>query len=163
MFLFKSGKFHIEGLSFIIPDGYTLDTLDTEEEYQGSMKMVSPDGNIILAVRPIFCSEGSTGIQLKAEGHFHDKLVNLADTFETIIPAAPIRRKHLTGYCAAYQTAGHRYRPGRQYYEELYDISLTPHELNFVEISVETTTDYTIQKALQDPQIVHFLAELDED
>jgi len=43
MFLFKNGRFHIEGLSFTIPDGYTLDTIDTSEEYQGGMKMVSPE------------------------------------------------------------------------------------------------------------------------
>ena len=43
MFLFKDGRFHIEGLSFIIPDGYTLDTIDTSEEYQGGMKMASQD------------------------------------------------------------------------------------------------------------------------
>ncbi len=163
MFLFKNGKFHIEGLSFTIPDGYTLDTIDTSEEYQGGMKMVSPDGNIIITVLPIFCSEGSIGIELDAEGHFHDKLVNLADTFQTITPAAPIRRKNLTGYCAAYQTEGHSYYPGKQYYEELYDISLMPNELNFIEISVETTTEYTIQKALENPDVIRFFAVLDEE
>ncbi len=163
MFLFKNGKFHIEGLSFTIPDGYTLDTIDTSEEYQGGMKMVSPDGNIIITVQPIFCAEGSIGIELDAEGHFHDKLVNQADTFQTITPAAPIRRKNLTGYCAAYQTEGYSYYPGKQYYEELYDISLTPNELNFIEISVETTTEYTIQKALENPDVIRFLAVLDEE
>ena len=123
--------------------------------------MVSPDGNIIISVLPIFCSEGSIGIELDAEGHFHDKLVNLADTFEKLIPAAPIKRKNLTGYCAAYQTKGHSYYPGKQYYEELYDISLTPNELNFIEISVETTAEYTIRKAMEDPDVVRFLAEQD--
>ncbi|MBQ7921081.1 MAG: hypothetical protein IJ325_00680 [Clostridia bacterium] len=163
MFLFKNGKFHIEGLSFTIPEGFTLDTIDTAEEYQGGMKMVSPDRNIIITVLPIFCSEGSIGIELDAEGHFHDKLVNLSDTFETIIPAAPLKRKNLTGYCAAYQTEGHSYYPGKQYYEELYDISLTPNTLNFIEISVETTTDYTIQKALENPDVIRFFAGLDEE
>ena len=162
MFLFKNSKFHIEGLSFTIPDGYTLDTIDTSEEYQGGMKMVSPDGNIIITVLPIFCSEGSIGIELDAEGHFHDKLVRLSDTFHTITPAAPIRRKNLTGYCASYQTEGNRYAPSMQYYEELYDISLTPNELNFIEISVETTTEYTIQKALENPDVLRFFASLDE-
>ena len=95
MFLFQNGKFHIEGLSFTIHDGYTLDTIDTSEEYQGGMKMVSPDGNIIITVLPIFCGTGSIGIELDAEGHFRDKLVNEADSFQTIIPAAPIRRRIL--------------------------------------------------------------------
>ena len=162
MFLFKNGRFHIEGLSFTIPDGYTLDTIDTSEEYQGGMKMVSPDGNIIITVLPIFCGAGSIGIELDAEGHFRDKLVNEADSFQTIIPAAPIRRKNLTGYCAAYQCEGNRYSPDKQYYEELYDISLTPNELNFIEISVETTAEYTIRKAMENPDVVRFLAELDE-
>ena len=54
MFLFKDGRFHIESLSFSIPDGYTLDTIYSSEEYQGGMKMVSPDGNIIITVLPIF-------------------------------------------------------------------------------------------------------------
>jgi len=97
MFLFKNDKSHIEGLSFTIPDGYTLDTIDTSEEYQGGMKMVSPDGNIIITVLPVFCSEGSIGIELDAEGHFHDKLVRLSDTFHTITPAAPIRRTTSVG------------------------------------------------------------------
>ena len=162
MFLFKNGRFHIEGLSFAIPDGYTLDTIDSSEEYQGGMKMVSPDGNIIITVLPIFCSAGSTGIDLDAEGHFHDKLVEQADTFQTITPAAPIKRKNLTGYCAAYQCEGNRYSPDKQYYEELYDISLVQDELNFIEITVETTAEYSIRKAMEDPDVVRFLAELDE-
>ena len=161
MFLFKDGRFHIEGLSFIIPDGYTLDTIDTSEEYQGGMKMVSPDGNIIITVLPIFCGAGSTGIELDAEGHFRDKLVEQADTFQTITLAAPIRRKNLTGYCAAYQCEGNRYSPDKQYYEELYDISLVQDELNFIEITVETTAEYSIRKAMEDPDVVRFLAELD--
>lgn len=161
MFLFKDGRFHIEGLSFIIPDGYTLDTIDTSEEYQGGMKMVSPEGNIIITVLPIFCGTGSIGIELDAEGHFHDKLVEQADTFQTITPAAPIKRKNLTGYCAAYQCEGNRYYPDKQYYEELYDISLVQDELNFIEITVETTAEYSIRKAMEDPDVVRFLAELD--
>jgi len=64
-------------------------------------------------------------------------------------------------YCAAYQCEGNRYSPDKQYYEELYDISLTPNELNFIEISVETTAEYTIRKAIEDPDVVRFLAELD--
>ena len=162
MFLYKDQKFHIEGLSFIIPDGYILDTIDTSEEYQGGMKMVSPDGNIIITVLPIFCGAGSIGIERDAEGHFHDKLVEQTDTFQTITPAATIKRKNLTGYCATYQCEGNRYSPDKQYYEELYDISLTPNELNFIEISVETTAEYTIQKALEDPEVIRFLTELDE-
>lgn len=162
MFLFKNGRFHIEGLSFTIPDGYTLDTIDTSEEYQGGMKMVSPDGNIIITVLPIFCGAGSIGIERDAEGHFHDKLVEQTDTFQTITPAATIKRKNLTGYCATYQCEGNRYSPDKQYYEELYDISLKVGELNFIEISVETTTEYTIQKALEDPEVIRFLTELDK-
>ena len=161
MFLFKDGRFHIEGLSFIIPDGYTLDTIDTSEEYQGGMKMVSPDGNIIITVLPIFCGTGSIGIKLDAEGHFHDKLVEQADTFQTITPAAPIKRKNLAGYCASYQCEGNRYYPDKQYYEELYDISLVQDELNFIEITVETTAEYSIRKAMEDPDVIRFLAELD--
>jgi len=65
-------------------------------------------------------------------------------------------------YCASYQTEGNRYAPSMQYYEELYDISLTPNELNFIEISVETTTEYTIQKALENPDVLRFFASLDE-
>jgi len=162
MFLFKNGRFHIEGLSFAIPDGYTLDTIDSSEEYQGGMKMVSQDGNIIITVLPIFCGAGSIGIELDAEGHFRDKLVEQADTFQTITPAAPIRRKNLTGFCAAYETEGNRYYPDKQYYEELYDISLTAGKLNFIEIAVETTAEYSIRKAMENPDVVRFLAELDE-
>ena len=163
MFVFKNGKFHTEGLSFTIPDGYTLDVFDTSESYQGSMKMVSPDGKIVLAVKGIFCSEGSIGIELDAEGHFRDKLVNHADTFQTVIPAAPIKRKHLYGYCGAYQTSAHKFCPSLQHYEELYEISHIPNELNFIEISITTETEYTIQKALNDPQMVRFFAELDAE
>ena len=161
MFLFKDGRFHIAGLSFTIPDGYTLDVCDTSEEYQGSMKMISPDGNIIITVKPIFCSTGSIGLELDAKGHFHDRLVNASDTFKTIVPAAPIARKELTGYCATYETSGNRYYPGRQYYEELYDITLNPGEMNFLEITVQTTLEYTIEKALKEETVICFFASLD--
>ena len=57
---------------------------------------------------------------------------------------------------------GNRYSPDKQYYEELYDISLTPNELNFIEISVETTAEYTIRKAMENPDVIRFLTELDE-
>ena len=161
MFLFKNGRFHIAGLSFTIPDGYTLDVCDTSEEYQGSMKMISPDGNIIITVKPIFCSTGSIGLELDAKGHFHDRLVNASDTFKTIVPAAPIARKELTGYCATYETSGNCYYQGRQYYEELYDITLNPGEMNFLEITVETTLEYTIEKALKEETVICFFASLD--
>ena len=118
MFLFKNGKFHIASLTFTIPDGYTLDTIDSSEEYHGSMKMVSPDGRIILTVLPIFCGTGGQEIELDAEGHFRDKLVEHAEVFKTITSAASIRRKNLTGFCAMYEAEGNDVGGEEDFYYE---------------------------------------------
>jgi len=162
MFLYKNHKFHIEGLSFIIPDGYTLDTLDTSEEYQGAMKMISPDENVVISVMPIFCCEGSIALVQSLKEQFTSKLENEADTFQTITTAMRIQRKALNGYCAVYATKGNRYYPAMQYYEELYEISRELHELNFIEITVSAPAEYGVQKALERPEVVGFLKSLDE-
>ena len=162
MFLYKNHKFHIEGLSFIIPDGYTLDTLDTSEEYQGAMKMISPDENVVISVMPIFCCEGSPSLEKSAEDHFKERLEGEDHSFRAITAAMKIHRKALNGYCAVYETKGNRYFPAMQYYEELYEISREPHELNFIEITVSAPTEYGVQKALERPEVVGFLKSLDE-
>lgn len=162
MFLYKNHKFHIEGLSFTIPDGYTLDTIDTSEEYQGAMKMVSPDENVVISVMPMYCSKGSIVLEQSVEDQFNDMLENEDYTFRTITAPMRIRRKTLSGYCAVYETKGNRYYPATQYYEELYEISRTLHELNFIEITISVPAEYGIQKALERPEVVGFLKSLDE-
>lgn len=53
MFVYKNHRIHIAGFSYEIPDGYGLDQIQSEE-YQNSLKMVSPDGSIVIAVRPYY-------------------------------------------------------------------------------------------------------------
>ncbi len=43
MFLFKDRRFHIEGLSFTIPDGYTL---QTEESYRIALPIKAKETGI---------------------------------------------------------------------------------------------------------------------
>ena len=78
--------------------------------------------------------------------------------FQTIMPAALIRQKDHTGFCASYEAEGNRYYPDKQYYEELHDISLKTGELNFIKICVETTAEYGIRKAMEDPDVVRLLS-----
>ena len=108
MFVYKNHRIHIAGFSYEIPDGYGLDQIQSEE-YQNSLKMVSPDGSIVIAVRPYYRNMPGYVIR-DAYSMLKEFLADSEDCFGTAEEIITVSRCGLKGYCLTYKLDNIHYR-----------------------------------------------------
>lgn len=93
MLLYKNHRFHYEGVSFAIPEGFYLDT-SYDNIHQNTLNLWSEGKNLYICI----------SVQKETQGTYHELslvLRNLEDIFITN-PIAPVSLGGLSGYVATY-------------------------------------------------------------
>lgn len=100
MLLYKNHRFHCEGVSFAIPDGYGLDT-SYEEVPEDTLHLWSEDKYLYIRV----------GIERETKGPFEELAFVLQELDECIIDQAPtaLLLNGLSGYGAIYSVGNRQY------------------------------------------------------
>ena len=153
MFVYKNHRIHIAGFSYEIPDGYGLDQIQSEE-YQNSLKMVSPDGSIVIAVRPYYRNMPGYVIR-DAYSMLKEFLADSEDCFGTAEEIKTVNRCGLEGYCTSYKL------DNIHYYEEKYDIPENEYGICVLEIFIEARKGRALEEVMSDTVVKQFWAELD--
>ena len=153
MFVYKNHRIHIAGFSYEIPDGYGLDQIQSEE-YQNSLKMVSPDGSIVIAVRPYYRNMPGYVIR-DAYSMLKEFLADSEDCFGTAEEIKTVNRCGLEGYCLSYKL------DNIHYYEEKYDIPENEYGICVLEIVIEARKGRASEEVMSDTVVKQFWAELD--
>ena len=107
MLCYKNHRFHVNGASFQIPDGYFLDT-EPEDIAQDCVSLWGPEKDFSVSVRVDTNSRGA-----------ENELAFILNGMEPTIlrPAAPITHNGLSGYHASYRN------DRIQYHEIWFDVA----------------------------------------
>lgn len=98
MFLYKDGRFHIEGLSFSIPENFYF---KSNSEYERGLEFWSFDNKYCIEYL-IFVSSESTEEELYEDEKEYE-------SFTEILPLQPLSHNGLSGHHTAYKTARTQY------------------------------------------------------
>lgn len=100
MLLYKNHRFHCEGVSFTIPDGFYLDT-SYEDIHQDTLNLWSEDRNLYICL----------GIQRETKGPYEELAFILRELEDIEITASPelITIGGLSGYAASYTSMPKHY------------------------------------------------------
>ena len=155
MFVYKNHRIHIAGFSYEIPDGYGLDQIQSEE-YQNSLKMVSPDGSIVIAVRPYYRNMPGYVIR-DAYSMLKEFLADSEECFGTAEEIKTVNRCGVEGYCTSYKL------DNIHYYEEKYDIPENEYGICVLEIVIEARKGRALEEVMASGAVTQFLKELGGD
>ena len=155
MFVYKNHRIHIAGFSYEIPDGYGLDQIQSEE-YQNSLKMVSPDGSIVITARPYYRNMPGYVIR-DAYSMLKEFLADSEDCFGTAEEIITINRCGLKGYCLLYKL------DSIHYYEEKYDIPENEYGICVLEIVIEARKGRSLEEVMASDAVTQFLTGLGGD
>lgn len=99
MYLYKNHRFHCDGASFEIPDGFYFDS-ETNEDTPNLLKIVAPDESYTVEVR----------IEEDCDGT-DEELASVIDDLspEVVYPVAPLLMNGLAGHHATYRNRRTQY------------------------------------------------------
>lgn len=100
MLLYKNHRFHCEGVSFVIPDGFYLDT-SYEDIHQDTLNLWSKDRNLYICI----------SIQRETKDPYEELALILRELedIEITLSPEPVTIGGLTGYAAAYTSMPKHY------------------------------------------------------
>lgn len=101
MLLYKNHRFHCEGVSFAIPDGYCLET-SYEESSEDTLHLWTPDAGTHLCI----------GIERETNGPMQELAFILRELEQCIVLEEPsaVMCGGLGGFSASYQSGDAQYR-----------------------------------------------------
>lgn len=100
MLLYKNHRFHCEGVSFEIPDGYCLET-NYEESPEDTLHLWSADERIHLSI----------GVERETKGPMQELTFILRELEQCVVLEKPFAVMHggLAGFTAAYRSGDTQY------------------------------------------------------
>lgn len=138
MLLYKNNRFHIGGVSFIIPDGFYVRT-DPPVEYENGFYLVAPDSSYQLSVNA--CNTPSPALK-ELRSFFREKEIS------------PFQWNNLTGYVGKT-----RYKT-EEFAETQFDLASNPDGCTRFKIEIVTSTRVGLKRVMASESCRTFMQNL---